>query len=627
MSVERIERKDGSVVWRVRWRQAGQNRSKVLGPQARRRGLRRRAPPQARTGELAPLDAGKETLAEFGEEWWRLYAEPNLAASTLQVYAILWDTHVLPRLGVAAAARAHAAIVTRFRLELEAEGVGPASIRKALTLLQGVLQRAVRVGPPRRPTRSPRCASRRPAAPAPSSRSRPTPSRRSARGCSAPSSVRDATLVSVLAYAGLRPGEALALTGRTSASARCSSRRRCRSARSSEHEDAPAADGAAAPRRSAHDLAEWRLRAGRPTASRARLPGPRRRPVDADGVPELASPDLRPAAAAAGLERRAPVRPAPLVRLAADRRGPQRRRGRPPGRPLAEDGARHLRARLRGVRPGASASTPPSASARRARSCASARGSRPCSTSRDRDARHLRRAAPAEGKLLRWGERAEKAACAMQPRDLEILARARALPVPDGRADRRAVLARPQPAAGAPALTRLFHAGLLERFRPQTLRGSYPWTYCLGERRARDPARQPGGSTPADVTARREQIFDYRYVIHDLRTTTGCSRYREQPRRPVARLGRNGRSSRRRRPGRARAASTWPPSGGPGRYQLACATSGHSPGPADAVIELDRREWEVPHMLLIEFDRTRRVDKNFEKFLRYDTFLLVWWNR
>jgi hypothetical protein len=30
------------------------------------------------------------------------------------------------------------------------------------------------------------------------------------------------------------------------------------------------------------------------------------------------------------------------------------------------------------------------------------------------------------------------------------------------------------------------------------------------------------------------------------------------------------------------------------------------------VIELDRGEREVPHTLLIEFDRTRRVDKNFE---------------
>jgi hypothetical protein len=49
MSVERVVRKDGSVVWRVRWRQAGRNRSKVLGRKRDRRGFRRRVhAPQAR---------------------------------------------------------------------------------------------------------------------------------------------------------------------------------------------------------------------------------------------------------------------------------------------------------------------------------------------------------------------------------------------------------------------------------------------------------------------------------------------------------------------------------------------------------------------------------------------------
>jgi hypothetical protein len=52
-----------------------------------------------RTGELAQLDAGKELLSDFGEERWRLYAEPNLARSTLHGYASIWDAHVLPRLG------------------------------------------------------------------------------------------------------------------------------------------------------------------------------------------------------------------------------------------------------------------------------------------------------------------------------------------------------------------------------------------------------------------------------------------------------------------------------------------------------------------------------------------------
>jgi hypothetical protein len=30
-------------------------------------------------------------------------------------------------------------------------------------------------------------------------------------------------------------------------------------------------------------------------------------------------------------------------------------------------------------------------------------------------------------------------------------------------------------------------------------------------------------------------------------------------------------------------------------------------------------------VILIEYDRTRRVDKNYEKFRRYDTFLCWWW--
>ena len=96
---ERVERKDGAVVWRVRWRQGGRNRSKVLGRKRDAEAFDADLVRRKRTGELAQLDAGKESLAAFGEEWWRLYGEPNLARSTLQVYAVQWDAHVLPRLG------------------------------------------------------------------------------------------------------------------------------------------------------------------------------------------------------------------------------------------------------------------------------------------------------------------------------------------------------------------------------------------------------------------------------------------------------------------------------------------------------------------------------------------------
>lgn len=132
----------------------------------------------------------------------------------------------------------------------------------------------------------------------------------------------------------------------------------------------------------------------------------------------------------------------------------------------------------------------------------------------------------AEGKLLRWGGEA-KAACAPQPRDLEILialTRYRFLTTGqlaelwwEGRG-LRAVRRR---------MTRLFDAGLVERSRPQTLRGSYQWTYCL----ARDgfrAAQQTGELADGlKFAPRREAIFDYRYVLHDLRTNEWVLRYLE----------------------------------------------------------------------------------------------------
>ena len=47
----------------------------------------------------------------------------------------------------------------------------------------------------------------------------------------------------------------------------------------------------------------------------------------------------------------------------------------------------------------------------------------------------------------------------------------------------------------------------------------------------------------------------------------------------------------------------------------------------DAVLEISREPDEAPFKVLVEFDRTRRVDKNFEKFRRYDTFLNWRWQR
>jgi hypothetical protein len=94
------------------------------------------------------MDAGKETLANFAEEWWRLYAVANLAPKTLKVYADLWDRYVLPRLGGYALRNLTPEVLARFRADLAAAGVGDPTIRKLMSIVQGVLPAGGRVAPP-----------------------------------------------------------------------------------------------------------------------------------------------------------------------------------------------------------------------------------------------------------------------------------------------------------------------------------------------------------------------------------------------------------------------------------------------------------------------------------------------
>src|SRR6185437_831114 len=73
-------------------------------------------------------------------------------------------------------------------------------------------------------------------------------------------------------------------------------------------------------------------------------------------------------------------------------------------------------------------------------------------------------------------------------------------------------------------ITRLFRAGLVERFRPYLNRGSYKWTYTLtreGFRVARD-----GGALPRDARFTRSAVYDYRYVLHDLQLNAWAIAYR-----------------------------------------------------------------------------------------------------
>lgn len=213
MSIERVERKSG-VVWRVRWRDgAGRAHSKVVGRKRDAEAFEAEIVRRKRTGELEMFGTAKETLAEFAEEWWRLYAVPNLATRTQRSYAGLWDRHVLVRLGALRLHEIRPELIEQYRSELEAEGLGQPTIYRALALLQGVLQRAVewrRIPQnPVRLVRKPQVRRLREVRPLPPVT---VEQLRFAASATTVHGDRDSTLICVLPYAGLRPQEALALT-------------------------------------------------------------------------------------------------------------------------------------------------------------------------------------------------------------------------------------------------------------------------------------------------------------------------------------------------------------------------------------------------------------------------------
>jgi site-specific recombinase XerD len=85
----------------------------------------------------------RQRLDAFVEEWWVLYAEPNLERSTLAVYRWAWQQHARPRLGDLRLRDVTPLKIARFRASLEASGAGAETIRKTLTMLQSAFQRAV----------------------------------------------------------------------------------------------------------------------------------------------------------------------------------------------------------------------------------------------------------------------------------------------------------------------------------------------------------------------------------------------------------------------------------------------------------------------------------------------------
>jgi integrase len=211
MSIRRRQRADGHVVWQVLWRDPdGRQRSetKLTRRDAERRN--REISELRWQDRLDKVDAGAEPLAEATDRWWSEHAEPNLALATRKSYAQILDCHLLPRLGSTPIRDIDPATVVVLQRTLGTEGIGGPTVHRTLMVLSSIMRHAVvcgridrnPVGPVRikRPRRQ---RAIRPLAPITVERLRAA---MLARGDNA-----GAVLVCVMAYAGLRPGEATAL--------------------------------------------------------------------------------------------------------------------------------------------------------------------------------------------------------------------------------------------------------------------------------------------------------------------------------------------------------------------------------------------------------------------------------
>ena len=213
MSVEKVHRANGDV-WRVRWRdEAGAPHSRVIGRKTDALAFDEELKRAKRLGNVVPIKSTEpaETLAEFAKTWWNNYviARP-LARHTQLAYASMLDVHIIPSIGDLRLPDVTAETIWQLKAEMAKNAVGDAATRKTLVVLQSMLQRAVewkRIDSnPAKLVKKPsqtRTRAIRPLA--------PTDVEKIRKALLDDGNDLNATLIAVLAYAGLRPGEALGL--------------------------------------------------------------------------------------------------------------------------------------------------------------------------------------------------------------------------------------------------------------------------------------------------------------------------------------------------------------------------------------------------------------------------------
>jgi integrase len=241
----------------VYWRdQTGRQRSKSFRRKRDAEKFDQTIKDAKQTGTLTALDGGVQTLDDYVEQTWIPVHVAPLAPATGDLYARLYDGHVSPYLGAYQLRELTPEVIGRWQADRLAAGAPVESTRKSLTLIGGILQRALEAG---RITSNLQRLVRK-AAPAATNEVRPLAPAKVEAICGV-LRPRDRQFVQILAYAGLRPQEVRALrwgrVGERTLTVHAPKTRR--------HTTQPRSVRLLAPL--AQDLREWRLLSGRPDDS------------------------------------------------------------------------------------------------------------------------------------------------------------------------------------------------------------------------------------------------------------------------------------------------------------------------------------------------------------------------
>ena len=96
MEIQKRTLSDGSIRWKVRWRQGGRYRARTFDRKGDATNFAAEVRRRQQVGTLATIDSGRITLAEYVSETWAKAYRASLSESTRRRYGHLYDKHILP---------------------------------------------------------------------------------------------------------------------------------------------------------------------------------------------------------------------------------------------------------------------------------------------------------------------------------------------------------------------------------------------------------------------------------------------------------------------------------------------------------------------------------------------------